>query len=404
MRIRDALRARLDARREALRAPLAIVLALSALLAAAPPAAAARQVSHGFFGVVIDPYVIRNAPAATLDGQMALMARSGVESIRVNFFWPNFQPARHRFSWQGTDQIVAMAARHGLEVLPVVEYTPAWASGRSNIAYAPRNVATFANAMKALVHRYGPRGSFWRGRAHPPFDPIRAWQIWNEPEGSWDWKTLPWARHYGALLKAAYRAVHQADHHAKVVTAAWVGVGPTGETPWSEMASLYQLGLRRYFDIVAVNPYTGSPSVSGSVAQSMKIVSFVRDVMNRYGDARKPIWATEVTWTAALGKLHPGEYVDIETTPQGQAQRLQLYMDVAARQHPYGLQRIFWYTWASLYYHTYAFGGAATFQFAGLVKWDGGGGFQPLALLGAYAAKALAYEGCRTKSSAGRCG
>jgi hypothetical protein len=368
--------------------------------------AAPRSVPFGLFGVTVDPQIPQYASPAALDAQMALMARSGVESLRTNFFWPSIEPGRGRYTWRATDQVVHAAAVHGLQLLPIIEYTSPWASshhGAQSALYAPAHMSTFAAFVSALVKRYGPSGSFWRLPGnHGLHDPIHDWQIWNEPAGTWDWRSKPWDKAYGALLAAGYRAIHRADRHAVVVSGALVGTA-AGLTPWSEAASLYRHGLSRYSDAIAVNAYTGSPSVSNSVARSLKIVQYLRQVMNAHGDAAKPIWVTEVTWSGGLGKLAPQDLIDIETTPRGQAQRLALYYRTVAQQRPWGIQRAFWYTWGSEYQRTFAFGIAATFQFTGLGEWRHSVPFTPLPLLSTYAAAAAKFEGCRKSSNARRC-
>lgn len=377
---------------------------------AAPSAnASARKVPYGFYGVDLNPQVVAGISPASLDSQMARMARSGVESVRVNFYWSEFEPAANTFDWSGIDSVMHSAAAHGLRVLPVVEFTPPWASSHPRSSapelYAPKDPRTYGTAMAALVKRYGRGGTFWHLAAnrHLRADPVTAWQIWNEPAGSWDWKTLPWARNYGALLKAGYKAVKHVDRHALVVSAALVGA-TGGATPWSEATQLYKLGLRHYFDVVSINAYSGSPSVPDSVNRVFKIVSFLRGVMNHYGDAHKPIWLTEVTWTAALGKLRSKkQYIDIETTPKGQAQRLSLFMSQVDSK-PEGITRVFWYTWASIYQPTFTFGTSPTFQYAGLEEWRQGRPFKVLPLLGTFARAVIHLEGCRKKSSSGRCG
>ncbi len=396
-----------------LKTPLLVALMMltTLLLAAwsAPRAdASARKVPKGFYGVVLNPQVVAGISNSSLNAQMALMARSGVESVRLNFYWSEFEPNKNHYDWNVIDPIVAAAASHGLQILPVVEFTPTWASSnphsRTPNLYPPTSASTYAAAMTALVKRYGPKGSFWHGSGVPR-DPITAWQVWNEPAGNWDWLTLhhePWAKPYGVLLKAAYKAIHAADHRATVVSAALVGA-TGGATPWGEAASLYRLGYKRYFDVVAINAYSGSPSVQNSVDRVIKIISILRGVMDQHGDRHKPIWLTEVTWTAAAGKLRlRSQYIDIETTPSGQAQRLGRFMSEAAS-HPDGISRVFWYTWASPYQPTFEFGTPPTFQYAGLVQWNTNQPFQALPLLSSYANVVARYEGCR-KNSSGRCG
>jgi hypothetical protein len=326
---------------------------------------------------------------------MALMRHSGVQWVRVNFDWSQTEPTQGQFNWAEADNIVAAAAKNHLSLLPVVEFTPQWASTHPSAAwteYAPR-AGTFAPFMTALIPRYGPHGTFWS--THGPKRPVRAWQIWNEPEGTnYDWRSVPFWTTYTAFLKEAYRAAHRADHGATVVTGALVALSCVPEClPWNEAKLFYRAGFKRYFDVLAVNDFTLTHTVQGTVDYNMVIVQRVRNVMRQYHDLRKPIWITELTWTAALGRIPKRDYLGFETTPKGQAARLTAFYTRLAAQHPNNIQRAFWFDWTSTYSPTPEFTGSdISFQYAGLLKWAPGDPvFQRLPLLKAYAKVAHRY-------------
>jgi hypothetical protein len=127
--------------------------------------------------------------------------------------------------------------------------------------------------------------------------------------------------------------------------------------------------------------------------------------MRRAHDRRKNVWFTELTWTAAKGKIPQRDLLGFETTPRGQAARLRTVFTRLARQRRrLGVGRIYWYNWASEYIPTFAPGGpgALTFQYAGLNKVDGVQ-FSPLPLLRTYARTVARFEGCRKTTDARRC-
>jgi hypothetical protein len=290
----------------------------------------------------------------------------------------------------------------------IVEFTPAWASThpRSPVAnnYPPKNLELYAGFMTALVDRYGPNGSFWD--TFPALRPfaVRDWQIWNEPEGYYDWLGKPWQESYAKLLRLAYVAVHAADPHAKVVSGAMVGLNLTNLTPWAAARSLYRAGARRYFDVMAVNAFTYSSNVKASVDRSIELVGKVRAVMNHFGDAHKPIWVTEVTWPASLGKLKRNQYDGFETTAAGQVKRLSAYFARIASRRSAGIARAFWYSWASGYTTRGKLPTTPTFEYSGLTRWSPGQPFVSLPVLAAYQRVAERYEGCRKSDNAHRCG
>ena len=164
----------------------------------------------GFFAVVVPPEMSANTqqvPDAALDQQMALMARSGVESVRITYDWGyDLEPSPGVYTFEALDRSVAAAARHGIQALVNVTATPRWLSVRPNSPefwrYPPRSTAPFAELMRQLVQRYGPQGSFWAANPTLPRVPVRQWQIWNEQTAPWHWRPRPWASGYTRLLKA----------------------------------------------------------------------------------------------------------------------------------------------------------------------------------------------------------
>ena len=78
----------------------------------------------------------------------------------------------------------------------------------------------------------------------------------------------------------------------------------------------------------------------------MRIVKIVRRVMARRGDAKLPVWVTELSWPAAQGKTvqHGG----FETTESGQARRLDEGLPLLAdERRTLRIERVYWYTWLS---------------------------------------------------------
>jgi hypothetical protein len=373
---------------------LVLAAALMVLLAVAPSAdAAKRRVPHGFFGVVWDGSVV-SANDSVQDEQWALMSRSGVESVRAVFSWEHAQPtAGSPPSFARTDDMVTRALEHGMSVLPVVLDTPPWAAAYPHRFSPPRNAADYGAYLQALVHRYGPRGSFWDENPVLPKRPIRAYQIYNEPHLSYRWyatKGSPyaWPRGYVALLKQAHRSLKAADRGAKVV------LGGLTNDSWNHLRVLYRRHARRYFDVAAIQTYSGTPR------RALRAIRIFRRVMRHSRDGRKPIWATETSWPAAKGRMEiPTVQRSLVSTDRGMASRLsKTFGAVAVRRRlaRYRVGRIYWYTWSSPYRPL-----SDIFDFAGLVSYYRGSVERKLALR-AFRSAARRYEGC-VKNSFGAC-
>ncbi|MBX5470207.1 MAG: hypothetical protein IRZ21_09955 [Thermoleophilaceae bacterium] len=361
---------------------LAAAAALACLLAAAP-AQARRDVPRGFYGAVLD-----GAVAQAPDAQWARMARAGVESVRTVFSWEAAQPSPGAPpSFERTDRLVAGAVAHGIEPLPVVIYAPQWARADPTVLESPpRDPAEYASFLAALVRRYGSSGSFWAEHPELPRRPLRYWQVWNEPQLRYQWYTPDFAKGYGALLRAAYKAVKRADPRAKVVLAGATNLA------WDALDELYRRGgIHGFFDVAALHPYTSTAE------RVLRAVALFRAVLRRHGDGRVPLWITELGWPASKGKVRSGN--TLQTTPRGAAARLSRAYDLLARTRrrpAYGVSRAYWYTWASSYE-----GGISIFDYTGLYRYAGGRSRATPQLV-AYRRSARRHEGC-VKSAAGAC-
>ncbi len=367
-------------------------------------------------------------PNVDANSQFNQMVASGVESVRLTFAWSAAQPyasfaqvppsERGAFvnvggvptNFAATDQEVRLAAEHGMTVLAQVLYAPPWdtkprpcvaaAVRDATVADAPRAAASaacswvpvpardepYGNFLKALVKRYGPRGTFWAQNPGIPRHPVRLWEIWNEPNFLYQWPQ-PFAPSYVALLRVAHAAVKSADPGAKVVLAGFPNYA------WTYLSEIYKLGGRRLFDVADIHPYTKL------LSNVVKFLQLVRTQMARAGDRRKPIIVGEFTWPSAIGH-HPSQtYFDIETTEAGQAQKVRAALPLlASHRTQLGLLGIYYFTWMSQEY-----AGAPSFAYSGLLALRNGRVVAKPALA-AFRRSAMNLEHCRQKSSvATRC-
>ena len=353
-----------------------------------------------------------NAPMfnseTTLDdaNQLSSMVASGVQSIRVAFNWAAAQPyeswdqlpadQRVQFSqaeirptdFSQTDEIVGDAAQRGLTVLPTILYAPSW-DARNNPGGidTPKRALPYAQYAAALVGRYGPKGSFWSANPQIPRRPIRMWQIWNEPNLSYDWRQ-PFAKSYVSLLAAAHKAIKHADPGAKVVLAALT------DFAWTSIRQIYKIrGARNLFDIVSINGFSKTP------ANVMLYMHFMRNALIRDGDGHKPMLATEISWPSSRGTGTP-QVFDFDTTPAGQARNIAALLPMIGRQRvALGLIGFYYYTWIGDESRPYTL----AWEFSGLLR-DVNGDVSAKPALAAFRKGALALERCRQKGSvATRC-
>ena len=360
----------------------AAVLAAATLLAPAL-AEAKRSVPERFYGVMWDRATV-NAPDADQQAQWALMASSGVETVRTVFPWWRMEAdAGQPPDFSHTDRLVALASANNIRLLPVVTYTPAWAAiDPSNYASPPRDVDDYAAFLENLIGRYGPAGSFWQERPDLPRRPLREWQVWNEPHLQGYWNTGDrgpnvWAPEYAELLKAANRRIKELDPGATVVLAG------LADFAWRHLRRLARYGIGRHYDAAALNFFTSRAH------RVLKGVRFFRAALRRAHVARRPIWLTEVTWPAGKGRVpRPGPLWQRQwwVTDTGMASRLRELYSLAARaSRRLRLRRDYWYTWSSGYES------GDLFDYTGLNRYQGQT-FEPMPALRAYAASARRHQ------------
>lgn len=375
--------------------------------ALAVPGAASAQpspaVPAGFVGVNVDgPLFPFTAPGVDVSAQMDTMVAAGVETLRVVFDWSYAQPYKRMADvpadqqsefvdeggiptrWGNLDEFIALAAAHGLKVMPTVLYTPSWDASPHPFRYSnPRQVGPYANFLTDLVRRYGPHGTFWKTTS--PAVPIRAWQIWNEPNINVYWTKQPFQKSYAQLLGASHTAIKRLDPGAQVVLA-----GLPNQS-WTQLAKLYQVrGAKKLFDAVALHPYTKDPQGVITILQR------ARQVMNLNGDARKPIIADEISWPSSLGQTPHNTGFDFATTQAGQARKIAQVLPLLVKNRvALNLSGFYYYTWAGPDDRN-----GLAFDFAGLLHFNAATHtFKAKPAFSAFQKAALAMEHCRKKGT-----
>ena len=92
------------------------------------------------------------------------MKAGGIESVRWPMIWSAIQPTAHGgYDWSAMDQVVAVASRAGLSVLPSIGSTPGWLTRKSTTLPVEnaRQEAAWSTFLQAASRRYGPGGEFW---------------------------------------------------------------------------------------------------------------------------------------------------------------------------------------------------------------------------------------------------
>jgi hypothetical protein len=338
----DSMRRRLTA---------ALVLALLAVgifVGAGAQSDAAKlppRAPREFFGI---------APQSKLtDADAEYMKAGGIESVRWPMVWPEIQPTRKGgYNWTSFDEVVSVASRHGLHVLPFFFGSPSWVARKQTTLPIDNAMARSAWTafLTAAVKRYGPGGEFWAqnapGVSYEPVIrkplPIRTWQVWNEANFFYfDYPVSP--QRYARLLKLSSPAIKAADPGAKVILTGLFGEptthGPKGMPAAKFLAALYKVpGIKSSFDGIALHPY----AVDAETLE--ELVEELHEVTVENHD-RVPLYITEMGW----GSQNDFNHDAFEQGPQGQAKQLRAaYAYLLENRSRLDLKQVYWYSWKDL--------------------------------------------------------
>jgi hypothetical protein len=336
---------------------LAFAAAAVALFAGvqAGSAAAPIRAPKGFFG--IDP---QSVPT---ERDVSYMKAGGIETVRWPMAWSTAQPTPRTFDWDEFDEVVAVAAKQGLKVLPFVYSTPAWVALKPTTLPVLNGRArrAWAGFLQAAVERYGPGGEFWAERrprvvgapgglpyepALPPRPapivtpvPIRSWQVWNEANFFYFAKPASPQR-YTKLLKLSSPAIKAVDPGAKVILgglfAEPTARGSNGMTAVKFLDTVYRSpGIKRLFDGIALHPY----AVDAETLE--EFVEELHDVTLENHD-RVPLYVTEMGW----GSQDNFEEVAFEQGIRGQVKQLRdSYAYLLQNRNRLNLKQVYWFSW-----------------------------------------------------------
>jgi hypothetical protein len=304
-----------------------------ALTSAPPPAAAqAPAPPPAFFGV----------SGRHIDqSDVHAMSEAGVGTYRALF---HFRWAKRRddgfYQWRTFDRLVGRMASQGIEVLPLLYGTPNWIY--DDEATPPIHdraaAAEWFQLLRQLVSRYGPDGLFWKLNPLIPYQPITAWQVWNEPNSPKFWAPEPNPVEYAALLELSAQAIRSVDPGAVIVTAGVVA-NPKGEGAIAGPDYLSGLvsmpRVTQSADKIGYHPY--AQNARGVLAE----IATARKTLRSAGLGRMPLWVTEFGWGAnsLLG-------TSFSKSEAGQAAALNAsYSAVIAKNGRLGVERMLWYYW-----------------------------------------------------------
>ncbi len=247
-----------------------------------------------------------------------VVASTGAGWVREDFHWFWIEPSKGQYQWEYFDRMVDLLLERNLNIVGVLGHPPGWATfdladdprGPSFYAPDPRHFSDFA---AAVVERY-------RGR-------IVHWEIWNEPDNPQFWLPQPDPVAYSHLLSTVYARITLAAPEANVLIG---GVNPFDPT---FLRTVAEMGAWWAFDIMNIHPYVDplSPEADGGIGEAS--FRHLNEIMAWAGE--KPVWVTEVGWSA-----RPSDRDPTGRTEHDQANYM---VRAAAMLRAAGVHRVIWY-------------------------------------------------------------
>lgn len=232
---------------------------------------------HLGVNVRLDLYL--NDPALLNQQLSQIAATPSLRYLKQPFFFT--EP----FDWNAADLLINAVANYP-ELTLVAQL-----DGNPSNVFAPPHVDAFARFSTEFATRYGNQ--------------LDHYIIWDEPNlaSHWGGQKVN-SDQYAALLTNSYKAIHSADSTATVIAAP---LAPTTESNNSLNLSeplflqgMYEAGAQ--FDVVGAKPYGFDDSPQDRRVEphllNFSRVILLREVMERYGDEGRAIWAGNWGWNS----------------------------------------------------------------------------------------------------------
>lgn len=222
---------------------------------------------------------------ADINTELDQAQAAGAKWIRFDVGWSATEEQAKGTYWRMTrlTNIINGIKSRGMEPVPAVMGTPAWANNNAGMWTPPTNDQDFYDYMKYITAR---------------FNTVRYWEIWNEPNLPEFWQPAPDAARYTKLLQAGYRGLKAGNPNALVIS------GGLSNNDKEYLQQMYNAGARGYFDLFGLHPYTENRSPyytchSYDHEWNFCGITDMKQTMEANGDTGKHIFVTETGWTTS---------------------------------------------------------------------------------------------------------
>lgn len=282
-----------------------------------------------------------------IDKTIQMAKEANIKWMKQHFPWEEIQlsqgpdgywdPRLNRSTWEKFDYIVDSAHEHGIEIIARLDRPPGWTREDNLRPEAPPDdFETYGQFVYDFVTRY-------KGK-------IGYLQIWNEPNIYPEWgEQSPDPAGYVELLRIASQRAREANENIVILSAPLAQTLEMSDRNISDTAFLdqmYQLGANEYFDVLFANAYGFAfPPEDPADPERLNFqrVLLLRQIMDRYGDADKPIWFNEFGWNAAPADFPADKLIWARVDEVTQAEYTVGAIEMARQEWPWAGVFAIWY-------------------------------------------------------------
>ena len=193
---------------------------------------------------------------------LSMLAQSGAHYVRLQSGWQRTERKKGKYDFTWLDTLVDALFERGME--PWIDlcygnalYTPKAGAYFGAVGCAPTETAEERNAWAAYVRAVVSR---YRGK-------VRFYEIWNEPDGIWCWKSGVDAASYARFACDTADAIHRADEEALAVA----GVLCSVNLPF--FRALLDAGLAEHADALSYHRYNANEITAWQEHQSLRALA-----------------------------------------------------------------------------------------------------------------------------------
>ena len=189
------------------------------------------------------------------------IANLGVKWVRIQSGWAKTEKEKGVYDFSWLDKVVDNLIKRGMRPWICLCYGNGLYSEEAKKYFGATGVAPTDGDYLLAWQRYVTAAvNHFKDRVHE-------WEVWNEPDGNWCWKSGPDGYEYGTFVVNTAKAIRQADKHAYIIG------GAVCLKTISFLNSAFVAGMGDFIDGITFHEYTRDEMGSFETVRAYKAVA-----------------------------------------------------------------------------------------------------------------------------------